>query len=217
MTAMFDSDVTTSFTLPRSTGAYTTVELAEKTKIDRVSIGWAVGFSNTYDIEYSTDGENWSVILPQDGDEHTVVNGGGSRDDVRFAAVDAKYLRLRTVQVGDARTPAIYSFAAYAETEPSINEPTGNEPGSSDKWEDYDDNKYDEDVPWDDDNDDNQDDPEVINKRKHTVVTTISLSPFGIALIVAGGILVLGGIALVIILIVKKKKKGQEAEPPAAD
>lgn len=213
MTAMFDGNVTTSFTLPRSTGAYTTIELAEKTKIDRVSIGWAVGFSNTYDIEYSTDGENWSVILPQDGDEHTVVNGGGSRDDVRFEAVDAKYLRVRTVQVGDAGTPAIYSFAAYAETEPSINEPSGDEPGNSDKWEDYDDNKYDEDVPWDDDNDD----PEVINKTKHTVVTTTSLSPFGIALIVAGGILVLGGIALVIILIVKKKKKGQEAEPPAAD
>ena len=223
MAAMFDGDVTTSFELPRSTGDYTTLELANKTKIDRVKIDWAVGFSNSYDIEYSADGNNWSLILPQEGNEHTVVDGGGSHDDIRFAAVEAKYLRIRTVQVGDAGMPTVYSFAAYAETEKVIDRPSTDDPGNNGKWDDFDDNKYDDDVSWDDnnsgDNDpDDSENVEVIKKRnRRTVIGDTTLTPFAIALIVAGCVLVLGGGTFVIILIVKKKKKNQEAEPPATE
>ena len=150
MAAMFDGNVTTSFELPRSTGAYTTVQLANTTKINRVKIDWAVGFSNSYDIEYSMDGENWSVIVPQGNDQHTVVDGGGSRDDIRFAAVEAKYLRIRTVQMGDAGMPKVYSFAAYAETEKVIDQPSTDDPGNNGKWDDFDDNKYDDVISWED-------------------------------------------------------------------
>ena len=220
MAAMFDGDLTTSFELPRSTGAYTTVQLADTTEIDRVKIDWAVGFSNSYDIEYSTDGENWSVIVPQGNDQHTVVDGGGSRDDIRFAPVEAKYLRIRTVQVGDAGMPKVYSLAAYKAVETVIDNPSTDDPGNDGKWDDFDDNKYDDNVSWDDNSDDTSDDSdnvEVVKKKnKHTVFHT-KLTPFAIVLIAAGGVLVLGGGTFVTILLVKKKKKkDQEAEPPAA-
>ena len=222
MAAMFDGDVTTSFELPRSTGAYTTVQLDNTTKIDRVKIDWAVGFSNSYDIEYSTDGENWSIILPQGSDQHTVVDGGGSRDDIHFAAVEAKYLRIRTVQAGDAGMPKVYSFAAYAETEKVIDQPSTDDPGNNGKWDDFDDNKYDDDVSWDNNNDDgDQDDSdtvEVIKKRKRKVFGNTTLTPFAIVLIAAGCVLVLsGGTFLIILIVKKKKKKDQEAEPPATE
>lgn len=233
MEAMFDGDVTTSFELPRSTGEYTTVELAGKTKIDRVKINWTVGFSNSYDIEYSADGENWAVILPQKDAEHTVVNGGGSRDEVRFDAVEAKYLRLRTVQRGDAGVPAIHNMSVYtaAAKQPVIDPPT-DDPGNSGMWDDFDDNSYDDDVDWGDDdiiddptNPENPSDPdtvEVIKKRKRKVIGGTTLTAWAIALIIAGGVLVLCGVALVIILIVRKRKRSklldqEETEPPAAE
>ena len=233
MEAMFDGDVTTSFELPRSTGEYTTVELAGKTKIDRVKINWTVGFSNSYDIEYSADGENWAVILPQKDAEHTVVNGGGSRDEVRFDAVEAKYLRLRTVQRGDAGVPAIHNMSVYtaAAKQPVIDPPT-DDPGNSGMWDDFDDNSYDDDVDWGDDdiiddptNPENPSDPdtvEVIKKRKRKVIGGTTLTAWAIALIIAVGVLVLCGVALVIILIVRKRKRSklldqEETEPPAAE
>ena len=220
MAAMFDGNVTTSFELPRSTGAYTTVQLANTTKIDRVRIGWAVGFSNSYDVEYSTDGESWSIILPQGSDQHTVVDGGGSRDDIHFAPVEAKYLRIRTVQAGDAGMPKVYSFAAYKAVEKVINDPSTDDPGNNGKWDDFDDNKYDDNVSWDGNNsDDTPDDPdnvEVVKKKSKRTVFNTKLTPFAIVLIAAGCVLVLSGGTFVIILLVKKKKKkDQEAEPPA--
>lgn len=234
MAAMFDGNVTTSFELPRSTGEYTTVELASKTKIDRVKIDWTVGFSNSYDIEYSADGENWTVILPQTDAEHTVVDGGGSRDEVRFDAVEAKYLRIRTVQRGDAGMPAIHNMAVYAQTAKPVVNPSTDDPGNNGKWDDFDDNDYDDDVDWGDDviddptnpeNPDNSGEPdtvEVIKRRKRTVIGGTTLTAWAIALIVAGGVLVLCGIALVIILIVRKRKRNklldqEETEPPAAE
>ena len=233
MEAMFDGDVTTSFELPRSTGEYTTVELAGKTKIDRVKINWTVGFSNSYDIEYSADGENWAVILPQKDAEHTVVNGGGSRDEVRFDAVEAKYLRLRTVQRGDAGVPAIHNMSVYtAAAKQPVIDPSTDDPGNSGMWDDFDDNSYDDDVDWGDDdiiddptNPENPSDPdtvEVIKKRKRKVIGGTTLTAWAIALIIAGGVLVLCGVALVIILIVRKRKRSklldqEETEPPAAE
>lgn len=198
------------------------MQLANTTKLDRVKIDWAVGFSNSYDIEYSTDGENWSIILPQGSDQHTVVDGGGSRDDIHFAPVEAKYLRIRTVQAGDAGMPRVYSFAAYKAAEKVINEPSKDDPGNNGKWDDFDDNKYDDDVSWDDNNSDDtpddSDDVEVVKKRNKRTVFNTKLTPFAIGLIVAGCVLVLGGGTFVIILIVKKKKKkDQEAEPPATE
>lgn len=223
MAAMFDGEVTTSFELPRSTGNYTTVELASKTKIDRVKIDWAVGFSNSYDIEYSTDGNNWSVILPKSDDEHTVVDGGGSRDDIHFDPVEAKYLRIRTVQAGDAGLPKVYSFVAYEATEKPINQPTTDEPGNNGIWDDFDDEDYDEDVSWDDDDNDNDnqgksDSTEVVKRRKRTVVNKTSLSALGIVLIVVAAFVVVAAGAFTFLIIrKKKKKKDQEAEHPTIE
>lgn len=222
---MFDGNVTTSYRLPRSSSAYTTVKLDKQVKIDRVKIDWTVGFDNSYDIEYSTDGDNWSLILPQNADEHTVVDGGGSRDDIYFDPVEAKYLRIRTVEVGDAGAPAIYSFTAYEATKKVIGEPSTDDPGNNGKWDDFDDDEYDENVDWDDgDNIDDTTNPDIIEnikRRKRTVIGGVSLTAFAIALIIAGGVLALAAVTFVIVLIVMKRKKkkllDQQAEPPAAE
>ena len=120
--------------------------------------------------------------------------------------------------------PKVCSFAAYEAVEKVINEPSKDNPGNNGKWDGFDDNKYDDDVSWDDNNNGGNDDPddsdniEVIKKQNKRTVFNTKLTPFAIALIVAGCVLVLGGGTFVIILIVKKKKKkDQEAEPPATE
>lgn len=210
MKAMFDGNVKTYYTLPRSSSSYTTLELANKTEIDRIAIDWAIGFSNSYDIEYSTDGENWSIILPDNDAEYTVTDGAGSRDDIRFDPVEAKYLRIRTTEIGDTGMPQIYRFDAYAKVDLVIDKPSADDPGNNGMWDDYDDNQYDDDVNWNDDVDsDDTDSVQTVTRRKRSKIIITSASPLAIALIIIGCVLAAAAIVFVIILIVKKKKKNK--------
>ena len=52
--------------------------------------------------------------MPTEG-EHTVIDGAGSIDVIDFETVDAAYLRIQPVQIGDNDIPpAIYGFEVYA-------------------------------------------------------------------------------------------------------
>ncbi|MBP3381014.1 MAG: discoidin domain-containing protein [Clostridia bacterium] len=110
--AMLDGKAETQFVLPQD-GAPVTVALENAAKIGRVVVKWTTGFYAVYDIAYSLDGEQWTV-LPTEG-EHTVIDGAGSIDVIDFETVDAAYLRIQPVQIGDNDIPpAIYGFEVYA-------------------------------------------------------------------------------------------------------
>lgn len=200
--SMLDGNVKTSYTLPGSTSAYTTVKLSEVKTVDEISVKWAVGFSNSYDIEYSVDGKNWDVILQNSNDSHTVSNGGGSYDTITFSPVKAKYLRIRTVEKGDAGSSAVYSFEVFAS-----DKKIGDAASEDNKWNDYDPNEYDEEVIWVDGED--QIIETTTQKKKSVSVTNINVAAVAIliAAIVLGVLLATGSV----IFIVKKKKKAATA------
>lgn len=198
---MIDGNVTTSYTLPNSTGQYTTVKLPSVKTIEEISVKWAVGFSNTYDIEYSADGKDWNVILQNSDDAHTVSNGGGSYDTISFSPVKAQYLRLRTVEKGDAGNAAIYSFEAFASETSDEIEAADSE---DNKWSDYNPNEYDEEVVWIDGED--QTIETVTRKKKSVPITKISVAAV-VILIVSILLAVLLITGLVIFLVIRKKKK----------
>ena len=207
---MLDGNVKTSYTLPQQTGEYTTLALSSEESIDEIAVKWAVGFSNSYDIEYSVDGKNWYMILPDSSAAHTVTNGGGSYDKITFSPVKAKYLRLRTAERGDAGSAAVYSFEVFAETKIGTI-PTA-EPEEN-KWSDYDPDEYDEEVTWIDGEDTTI---ETVTRKKRSVpVTKISVVAV-VILIVAIVLAVLLITGLIIFLVKRKKKKEATALNAAA-
>ena len=110
--AMYDSDIKTSYALSSTTY----ISLGDVKSIDRIFIKWAVGFADSYNIEYSTDYYNWYKILPDSSSSYTVENGAGDYDIIDFNKIDAKYLRIKNLKKGDAGEPRIYSFEVFGKT-----------------------------------------------------------------------------------------------------
>ena len=197
---MLDGKVTTAYELPQGTGKYTTVKLSGEKEIGEIDINWAVGFSNTYDIEYSTDGKNWNVILPEYDSTNTVKDGAGSYDTVKFSPVKASQLRIRTVERGDAGNSAIYSMQVFAPAESTEINPS--QPDDN-MWENYDDTKYDEEAPWE-----NGDDViESVVRRKKRVIKIVGMSKLFYILIIVCSVLGLLLIAGTVFFIVRRKRK----------
>lgn len=206
METMFDGSAVTTYAVGRGFE----VALDAPVEIDRLKVKWATGYYDSYDIEYSEDGEEWYVI-PNDADGNkTVVDGCGSVDDVRFDAVKAQYLRLAMGEMGDAAvTPAVYELEVYApvdlsamtilpeEEDPSLDE---------DEWDDF----------WDDEDFSDDEDSDSTTRRKlkkiiHRFPTWL------IIVIVAAGVLALTGLVLLFLLLAKRKKKKQEEALEAAE
>ena len=224
MDTLFDGNFATNFHV----GSDLMVEFDDVTELDRLVLRWAGAYYDSYDIEYSEDGENWYTILTNEQSNNTVENGCGSIDDVRFGAIKAKYLRFVMVSRGEViGIPALYELEAYApvdlskmtilpeEEDPSLDE---------DEWEDdewYEEEEIpvgDEDDDDDNDKDDDEDDDdaqtETVRKRRRRVV--IGLPTWLLILIIVAGVLLIGGLILLLLLLKKKKKKKEALEAAEA-
>ncbi len=211
---MLDTDVKTFYSLPHGTDNETVVELDydEPQKIGRIVTKWAANYYNTYDIEYSVDGEEWSLITQNPEDEHTVTNGAGSFDVISVDEVEAQYLRIVGIQQArevDAEVLGnigIYSFEVYAPDDfvPLAKDdeelPVYDEEDFEDVWEDFNE-ESDEDVEGEVDGKPNK---KPVKKKK---IVYDDIPTWVIILCVAGGVIVITGITLLILLLSKKRKK----------
>lgn len=200
------------------------VKLDSETEISKILVKWDRGFADSYDIEYSTDGIDWYIIEQENGGQgsQTVTNGAGAYDYISFAPVKAQYLRVIVNANGDTGVPAIQSFEVYKPDPaylPSVITPVTDD---DNKWDGFDDNKYDEDVDWKDDqnggdqdgdnnNGNNEDNP--IKKAVKKVISKTEWNTTAIIILVcsiAAGVLLAAGLIIFFIL-KRKKKKEQEA------
>ena len=200
VSAMFDGNIATSYTLPANKSATTDITLESVEAIDRIFVRWAVGFADSYDIEYSQDGENWTTLVIDSEDAHTVENGAGCYDILEFDTINAKYLRISNVENGDTGKPTIYSFEAFERVvDAENNEIIGTVTEDVNNWENWNDEKYDEEMVW-------QDGGTVV-RRKKQIVTFSELSTLAIVLIIVGIVVVAAALTTTIIVIIRKKRK----------
>lgn len=217
MVTMLDDDPSTAYVVPRSSRGDIVLELDDTTDIGRVVVKWTAGFCDNYDIEYSEDGENWWLLLPQDDSMHTVEDGCGSVDIVDFSAVSAKYLRFLPGDRGDNYSqPAIYEFSVYG---PNTFEPLDvlepEEENVGDEDEDWDDDEWND---WEDDKQEDEDKQDEQTSSTRKKIIRISYFPWWlIVIIVVGGLAIIGGILWLILFLRKKKKKEAEAAVEADD
>ena len=82
------------------------VDLGSAQTINRVILTWEAAYATDYSIQVSNNGTTWTTAA-------SIVGGNGSTDDITFAAISARYVRM----YGTARvTPygySIYEFEVY--------------------------------------------------------------------------------------------------------
>jgi hypothetical protein len=196
----------TTYAVSSSRVNLTTLALGEEPKpLGRVVLRWTAGFCDSYDVEYTDDGENWSLLLSDEKDKHTVEDGHGSIDVIDFEAVEATQIRMTFYDAGEMKiAPALYAVEAYA-PDAFVQIEEGEDWEEDDEWEDVED-------------EDEDDDKKTGNKKKKKKkIITYGLPVWAIILIVGGGILVLTGAVLLILLLAKKKKKAAAEELAAAE
>lgn len=236
--AMVDDDPASSAEIA-GTGnpVYFTLDYDAPQSIGRIVVRWGTAYLSSYDIEYSEDGDEWTLLEADAGqetadrgdhwwsmetagvgEENTVEGGAGGFDVINFKPVNAQYLRLTPKKAGDTSSdrPEIYSFEVYpANGFAPI-------PVDDEDPEDYDDP---DDDPWGIDEPDDPTDPDKSDDNKNAggkkpvkrrIITTY-FPTWAIILIVGGAVLLITGIILLLLLRRKKKKREAETALGAAE
>ncbi len=85
-----------------------TVDLGSVQQVGRVVLSWEKAYGKGYRVQLSTDGADWR-------DAVSVTGGDGGVDNVSFAPVDARFVRMLGVERGTKYGYSLYEFEVYAQ------------------------------------------------------------------------------------------------------
>lgn len=224
---MYDGDISTAYQLSLSKPSYFTLDTADTEKVGRIAVKWSVGFAQSYDIEYSADGENWDKILPDAEAEFTVTEGGGGVDILNFEPVDAAFFRINVEKRGDTQPlPTIYEIEFFAPDD-YVMEIQPDEEEEEEYVEEYEEIIWDEDPNDDDIGEDEEnegkdaDEGKDANEGGKKVIKRKLLTTTNhtwLIILIAGIVVVIAtALTLLFILLNRKKKKAALAAVAAAD
>lgn len=174
-----------------------TAVLSKKADIDRLVLKWTAAYADSYNIEASEDGENWSTVK-------TVEASLGGIETVMLENAKGKYLRISDVEtIGNGiDEPTLYGVYAYAGTAgTAVVDKSDDSSYSSDE------------IKTDENIEDEYDETVVIRKRRKKKTnndgnTVFGMSPWLFTAVcgVTVGIITAGGIIIILLL---KRKKGK--------
>ncbi|SHN32967.1 discoidin domain-containing protein [Chitinophaga sp. CF418] len=84
------------------------VDLGSAQNVSRVVLKWETAFATSYTIETSNDTINWTV-------QKTVTAGVGGTEDLTFAAVNARYVRVHGLKRSTPYGFSIWEFEVYGD------------------------------------------------------------------------------------------------------
>jgi uncharacterized protein YjdB len=82
------------------------VDLGSSQTINRVILYWEAAYATAYEIQVSTNGSTWTTVA-------SIVGGNGSSDDITFADVSARYVRMYGITRVTPYGFSIYEFEVY--------------------------------------------------------------------------------------------------------
>ncbi len=105
MSRVVDGDLKTSWQAAENNDEWIQVDLGAVKAINTVNINWEAAFASKYEIQVSTDGEEWK----------TVAEEAGAVGDVRttFEAVRARYVRMQGIKRATQYGYNIFEFEVY--------------------------------------------------------------------------------------------------------
>lgn len=171
--SMVDGNISTSCEITSlDEEIYFTIDADGPQEIGRIILKWATGYLSSYDIEVSSDGENWELLIGDEDAEgpavygehywsmdeskpdaqYTVTRGAGGLDIISLEGVTAQFIRLvpQELEANDKWASGSPATLAIFEAYPPISLETLN-PDET-QLPDYD--GGDEDEDWDDEYDD---------------------------------------------------------------
>lgn len=187
-------DFTNTYAISIVNDRMLTAELSKKTSIGKIIMRWTTDYAESYDVQVSNDGANWTTVK-------SVNDGLGGIETILLSGVEGKYVRIaNTIAAGGGiKEPTLYSFEVYR-GEDIIVAPS-EQP------------VYNDDVIADEkDIEDEYEETVLVKKRKKKTnsgeewITILGL-PIWLFFIIVGAVVVLLGGGITAIVIVKKKKK----------
>ena len=89
----FDDNIATRWQSENRDGEWLAVDLGQKQRIGRVRLGWEAAYASAYRVEVSDDGQNFRSIYETNQSQ-------GGEEDIYFAPVEARYVRVFAVKRG---------------------------------------------------------------------------------------------------------------------
>jgi hypothetical protein len=83
------------------------VDLGAATTINRVVLAWENAFGKAYTIDVSSDGQAWTTV-------YATENGNGDIDDLTFAPVSARYVKMNGLKRGTPYGFSLWELEVYA-------------------------------------------------------------------------------------------------------
>ncbi len=102
-----DGNPTTRWASGFSDNQWISVDLGQPTRIGRVHLQWEDAYALGYRIEVSSDAQNWTSVYSTDKSE-------GDVEDISFAPVEARYVRVFTTKRATEFGSSLWSFEVRA-------------------------------------------------------------------------------------------------------
>ncbi|GII80865.1 penicillin acylase [Sphaerisporangium rufum] len=102
-----DGDPATRWSSNRSDDQWLRVDLGAARTVARVVLRWEAAYGKAYEVQTSADGSNWTTV-------YATATGDGGVDNVTFAPVSARYVRMRGITRGTSYGYSLYELEAYS-------------------------------------------------------------------------------------------------------
>ena len=183
---LVDGDVKTNWVITDLDEAFVTVDTGSVSAINQVVLKWCDTYGEKYSVQVSQDGSNWSEVA-------YIEDGDGMIDNIKFDAVNARYVKICDIESNFGRNCTMYSLSVYASDKPA------DAPAMEQVKDETDnDNDKEQTVKW------------TVTKRRKVKNTSDNdwyLSTGMIVLICSGtAVIVAGGIVSAVVIHKKRKK-----------
>jgi NedA-like, galactose-binding domain/Putative Ig domain len=101
-----DGDSSSRWSSEYSDSQWIYADLGAIYTIDQVVLNWETAYGKGYEIQVSADARSWVTV-------YTEVNGDGAIDDISFAPVAARYVRMLGVQRGTVWGYSLWEVEVY--------------------------------------------------------------------------------------------------------
>ncbi|MBX6384611.1 MAG: penicillin acylase family protein, partial [Microbispora sp.] len=101
-----DGDPASRWASAWSDNQYLQVDLGSVRTVARVILRWETAYGSSYRIQTSADGATWTTVAQ-------TTTGDGGVDNVTFAPVGARYVRMQGVKRGTGYGYSLYSMEVY--------------------------------------------------------------------------------------------------------
>ncbi|TCO08434.1 putative secreted protein (Por secretion system target) [Natronoflexus pectinivorans] len=111
-----DGNLNTRWSSAYSDNQWIAVEMEQSRYIEMVKLHWETAFGSNYEIQVSSDGEEWVTVYHE-------TSGNGGWDIITFEQTEARFIRMKGNERATQWGFSIYAFQAFTESDGTYIDP----------------------------------------------------------------------------------------------